>query len=737
MRAALVAVIALTACKDADPPGGLAPGCCEAPARPSLFVGPEDKARVLARLDREPYATILARIQARADQDLRDPDPLVWDHNAHNHNAEVSQANALLAWLFDDADRARKARDGLQRFTPDFETHRTWDVNIRMPHSLMGYVNTWDILQGTPWFPEGEVEAASEVIREVNRKFFAGYLEDDFMRALVLGPAQNNHPIRTATAIGYVALAFPDDPDAEAWANWAFSELDYLWGPDGHYVQPDGGVSEGPFYYGFAYGVSLAFFLAAERVLPEGATFLRDCRNRMDVDPWAGHGCVDEEPFVFENPLRSELFLATADWSLALRLPSGHRPPLADGYFNPFNGGGLLAGLTGEGRYRWDWETNADRPLEMNHGADLTAHHLVWFDDSVPAEEPPWRNRFLPRAGHAVFRSDWGPDARWLLLVAEHGSARKTLHDHVDGTSFSLAAYGDYLLVDPGYHKPNELDNAVTAHADAHNVVLIDGQGAPRKGLLTDFGDADAWLENTLDGEVVAYAEARQQYQETTLERSVVFVDRRWFLIADRLTTDAIGPREHRWRLGGNAGYDAGGIFDLRPDGARWALDRGGVDVYLASTAPGLALVEPPMEEGKRPHVDQFTLDRAVRHHGVVDGVVEGLAPRFLGVLAPFAVAAAEGSEDAPLQVTPVDLGEAVVAWEIRGADTVDLAILREAGGPTELSLPDGSTLETDAELVVFRAEGPRPYALIARGSTLVRDGATLLEGDGPVVLSE
>lgn len=727
--------------------GLILPGCPEKkgednpPDRvyPSLAVVPEHKELILSRVDREPYLTFMTQLEDAAARDWRErEDPAVWDHGAEGQNGATAQANAVLAWLYDDEDAALKARDFFDRLQTDFETNSTWDVNIRMPHPLMGFTDAWDLLMATPWFPEEEAAAAADKICEITGKFFDRFLEDDFMRTIALGQSQNNHPIRTASAIGYVALAFPDHPEAAKWANWAFSELQYLWGPEGRYVQPDGGVSEGPFYYNFAWGVANVIFIAVHNLYGDEPLELEtDCRNRQPIDPWLVTDCPEGEPFVFQNPLFDPQFVATIDWSMNLRLPFGPRPPLGDANFStPPTGVALLTGLGHGGRYRWDFENVRDKDLETGWGADTKLHHLAYFDDSVAALEPSWKNRFLPAAGNAVFRSGWDDDARWLLLMGEEGAARKTLHDHVDGTSYSLAAYGEYLLIDTGYYKPNDLNNAVTAHSPSHNVVLIEGRAAPDKGLLTDFDDADAWIRNTLDGSLIAYAESHQWYQDTTVERSVAFVDNRYFVVADHLSTDATGPRAHAYRLHGYAGYDEGGVFELRADGARWERALAGVDVYLAVSgadgATALAVVEPPFVAEEAPHVHQFDWQRNVAHHGVMDATVLAAEPEFLAVLMPYRVGAAPGAVDDALAVSAVDLGAAsaagtAAAWSIALPDAQDLALQRDASAPTSFTLPGGAVLETDARFVALRLSGPRAFAVLCRGTYLRLDGADVL----------
>ncbi|WP_437629711.1 heparinase II/III domain-containing protein [Sorangium sp. So ce854] len=713
--------LAAAACEPGAPPGpGPQPGT---DVHPRLLARPEHRALILSRADREPYAAVLAWLRDRAGREYLEDPPGTWDWPSNGANASTAQANAFLAWAFEDEAAAEKAREFLQRLETDWFTNTVLDINIRMPQVLMGYANAWDLLGATPWFPPEEAAEAERKLTEITSQFYERYIELFVLRELLLQPAQNNHPIRTATALGYVALAFPEHPEAAAWWNWSLTELEYLWGPDGQYVQPDGGVSEGPYYAGFAWGPSAALFIALDNSLDGPAPFLRDCRTRSNQDPWTGHGCVDGEAASLDPPLRDGPFTEAAAWSLALRMPWGSRPPLEDAVFTAWNGPPLLTSFGGSGAYVWDWLEDRYRPREMEFGVDLIPHHMIYLDDAAAAEEPPFLTRFLPDAGNAVFRSDWGEEARWLLLVAEHGSARKTLHDHVDGTSFSLAAYGEYLLIDPGYYQTNELGNAETSQSPSHNVILIDGRSAPDKGLLTDFGDADAFLRNTHDGDTIEYAEAHQDYQGTHVERSVAFVDGRYFVVGDRLTTTHPKAREHAFRLHGYAGLTTGGVFEPLSDGARWERTRAGVEVRVQSTAPGLEILEPPYTPLTAPHVHELEPDRQAADHAVIDATVEAEAPGFLAALLPYKVGEDAGP-DAPLRATALELGASTVAWQIEGDGWTDIALLRGEKAPGAMVLPSGQVLETDAELVVLRIAGERPFALMARGTQVLVDGA-------------
>ena len=107
------------------------------------------------------------------------------------------------------------------------------------------------------------------------------------------------------------------------------------------------------------------------------------------------------------------------------------------------------------------------------------------------------------------------------------------MHNHVDSTSFVFAGLNEIFITDTGYYKPNEQDNALTAQAAAHNVVLINGKGAPNKGLLTNWGDEDAYLQNALIAPDAGYVEAVQTYEEHDVRRLVALLRKQYAVVGD------------------------------------------------------------------------------------------------------------------------------------------------------------------------------------------------------------
>ncbi len=691
---------------------------------PHMLMLPEMKKSVLERINsgNEPYKTKYNSIELTADNEYNPGDPLVWNHREEEYNAKIAQANAFLAYIYNDEARARKAIDILAKIRTDFETNQQYDANIRIPGVVIRYINALDLLQATSFITESEVNYAKSLIIELVDKFFNIYVHGTM--SVIHLPTQNNYNIKTASTIAYAAIAFPDAPQQSAWWNFSLSELGYMFSTESHYIQEDGGVSEEPFYYGFALGSAVPVFIAYKNTYGNKSFKVsRDCTLRNPVPPWDDVNCINGEEYEFKNPLDSELLQKTLDWTIKLRLPSGDRPPLGDGYFNTTSVMSALSGILKSSVYAWDNEENSNNPFSTFD--DM--YFLVYFDGTLPQNEPDWSpTQFLPQSGDAVFRSDWGPDALWFMLKCENGPVRMTVHDHVDDTSFQLYAYGEYLAIDTGYYKPNELDNSVTSHFENHNVLLIDNSGQPDKGLLTNFGDTDCFLENTYDGDTFDYAEARTNYQNTDVVRSVLSVKNRYVVVSDFL--DASSSHEYRFRVHGYAGYDSGGTYTDISLGGKWERPLAGFDLFITTTAGLPSFEKPPYQKNLSPNVHLFENDRRVRDHTVLDAVVSGTDVSFLSVLYPYRVNTVIPSEmQATVNSVPAPTDTAML--EINSPDGGrDICIANRTGSVITITLTDGTQIETDAIFTFVGLTDNKGF--ISRGSYLKVNGNTLpLEG--------
>ena len=686
----------------------------DAITHPFLYLTESRRPLILDNIKNEPMASIYAGLIDKANSEFYEIDQSDWDAKNHGKNGEIAVANAFLAWLNNDRIAADRAISAMELLQSNWDDHTSWGINIRMPDPLIHYTAAWDFLMATTFITDQQAADIEEKLTTITDLFFKKYVVGDTLRELALTVTQNNHPIRTAASIGFVALAFQTHPNAKEWLDWSVSELAYLLGPDGKYIQADGVVSEGPFYFNYGFAPTIAFLIALENRQSHQYIYSRNCINRADVDPWIGHDCVDGEEFTFHNPLRSELLHKVMDWSLSLRLPNGNRVPIADSPLRNQNGAAIFTYFGAEDYLYWDWESNPSDPYKVTGGFDLAITHLAYVTPLEAASPPTWTNQFFIDGGMAVLRSGWESDDRVLVLMGENGAARKTLHDHADGTSFVMAAYGDLLITDTGYYKPNSLQNAVTSAAGSHNLILIDGEGVPDKGLLNDWGDADAFLENVVDDRNIAYVESKQSYQNTDVVRGVAFVRGRYFILADHLNSAQDTEREFRLRLHAFAGKDLEGEVNLEAYGPHITRENGSVVVYTSSSLGYCELEEPTYRAYSSPHVHK--LEKEAEHHIVTDSVIRGKAPDFLTVLAPYKSKNFEGS-DAPLSVKLINTINGV-AWEIRGENTVDVAWIREEDAPNSLVVASGDTITTNGTFVWVSLD--LSSGLLVRGTELL-----------------
>jgi hypothetical protein len=174
--------------------------------------------------------------------------------------------------------------------------------------------------------------------------------------------------------------------------------------------------------------------------------------------------------------------------------------------------------------------------------------------------EPHQASLALPHSGYYIMRSGWAADDHYLCFdcgaLADgvfHDETPSAAHGHADALSFTLAAYGQPCLVDPGFYTYN---GALEWHryfreTAAHNTVVIDGQPqAAYRGRLKwshapqvtrlHWGSAAAgdYVEGMHDG--------YSRYTPAVLHRrAVLFCKPHYWLIRDEFSGE--GEHELAW----------------------------------------------------------------------------------------------------------------------------------------------------------------------------------------------
>lgn len=226
------------------------------------------------------------------------------------------------------------------------------------------------------------------------------------------------------------------------------------------------------------------------------------------------------------------------DFALQVHQPSGRLPALSDGDARGY--GGLLA-----------------EAAELFDRDDLRFVASGGRRGRAPAA----RVAHFPAAGYHVVRSAWlaAPHfAEAQHLVFDCGPLGEGNHGHFDALSLELAAHGQALVVDPGRHTYSEAGpvnwRVHFRGTAAHNTVCVDGRQQTRyeprpvkdaasrhasgslrhkvAGPAPDTVLLEAVASPTLD---LLHGRATGRDYAVVHERAVVFVDRCYWLVCDRL----------------------------------------------------------------------------------------------------------------------------------------------------------------------------------------------------------
>jgi hypothetical protein len=363
------------------------------------------------------------------------------------------------------------------------------------------------------------------------------------LRRNSLDPKPSSHPVRFMPMTGLTGLALWDDlPEAREW--WRFAYTFYRdqftpWGGD------DGGWGEGNAYWRgtFEHASFQDALLALGDPLAYSSPFWKNTPffALYNVQPYL-HTIIGDA----SNAGRFNLEPATADFFE--HLARVHQ----NGYFVTY------AALCTDKRPR-----PVDKGLTgLDRGYPTAAEFLL--RNFLVAEKPLPRSRSLSELLPYRFFKDVGwvsahsalgrpdDDIQLTFRASPYGSFS---HSHADQLGFILNAFGEGLAINSAYREYHNSPHHEqwTRQSRSKNVILIDGLGQLPKsekstGKITRFETTERTMWTTGDATAAYQALSKEQKAKVRrVTRDLVFVDRRYVVIRDRVTLAT--PGKLSWLL--------------------------------------------------------------------------------------------------------------------------------------------------------------------------------------------
>jgi len=268
-------------------------------------------------------------------------------------------------------------------------------------------------------------------------------------------------------------------------------------GPDAVAGEPAYGNADALLHFGLnaIYEEILRPMTTAQGYYREGHGYTHMAENRSGALCWLSLAHIGANAFGL-YPMVARLH----ELYIRDRMPNGWAPPLNDSRVEGALPQILFARLypneAEQAAARWDWQTQALTPrgvLPDSHYGPLFLLLAGPEEEDLRGAPPTWPpTQFL--GDHLVFRTDWSPDATYLLQNCKRSPTGSRSHDQPDKMSFMFYARRALLAVDPGYGNtaPPELIKTVLdwtrSSPYAHNQVVVDGLVPQRRFSLYTYG---------------------------------------------------------------------------------------------------------------------------------------------------------------------------------------------------------------------------------------------------------
>ena len=350
-----------------------------------------------------------------------------------------------------------------------------------------------------------------------------------------------SHPVRFMAMTGLGALALWDDLPGEARDWWRLAYAFYrdrfpVWGGD------EGGWAEGIAYWRgtMEHAAFQDALVAIGDPLAYATPFWKNTPYFLlyNVQPYRHSGFGD-----LSNAGKFNLEPASAEYLIHLSRVLGDGrlvtyAALAEGRESPAE-----AGLRDLNRLY----PTAEEFLARN----FTVAHLPVPPPAPLATLPPYR--LFGDVGWVSLHSTLGrprDDIHVTFKASPYGSFS---HSHADQNAFLLNAYGENLAINSGYREFHRSPHhqGWTWQTKSKNALLIDGLGqkpqdAAAVGRIVRF-DTGPRFERALGDATAAYAGLQPKGRVESVLRDLVFVDRRYVVVRDRVELGT--PGRITWQL--------------------------------------------------------------------------------------------------------------------------------------------------------------------------------------------
>lgn len=771
--------------------------------RPRTLGAGADLEQIRSKLASEPYRAWMQRMASRvSDGRAQEPN----DHLRGPERVKANAARSLAVFYMLDrtvidgapapfptpADRAAAGAEAAELLKAMYTESRIavppplggWDRDITTSEEIILWASAYDALVGAGYeLGEDDDATIRENLITLTSALYENYRDPETANGFPI-LHQNNHRSKVGCAFIVAAIVLaehePDPSDARAlryenpadWAVYGFELLERIL--EYSHITEDGVYSEGPFYFRYT----------SQNLVPMARAW----------DAWVGGTPWPvAEGSTRVSPLRDPRIVRASRWMLDVMLPDGSLAPHDDGNVGRRHYYGLSPlGDDDPSEMYWAWGLARDSqylaapyPYPSDGNIELAPDAIFAFDDSVVPRAPIGSpTRIYERGGVAAFRSGWEQDDVVAVVLGEHDVAASfgrgpdgdpvfpDSHEHAEPASFMFYAYGERLLLDPGYLEFwRRLD---VNKPEDHNMILVDGRGpVDYLRASTDWGtfapelpppaDGMAYLSDSFDaayadGVTVSTEYGAGAYGEpggATIERRFVFASNRYLVISDHVVSTEPG-RAHRfsWRFHGNGGGEDlpgdatnEGTFERSGAEARW--HRAGASVLVASVSPSAVTTYGTGTSFHEPGGRDDNGDIARSSHTVWEASREGSDVRALSVVFPYrsgAPAPVATTTDTSITVVEGDW-QSVAQLRADGAllvvetfDGTELLRYSERGDDLQLAMVAG-----EGQFVEARGDGevewmlsPAPAEVVVEGLSFearALDGACEMRKEGDALM--